>query len=52
MLAPADGPWMFWCTVNLDTKETVFSTTLQEHDAAVAQLNAWMAANANPTPQP
>ena len=52
VLAPADGPWMFWCTVNLDTKETVFSTTLQEHDAAVAQLNAWMAANANPTPQP
>jgi UPF0755 protein len=52
VLAPADGTWMFWCTVNLDTKETVFSTTLQEHDAAVAQLNEWIAANATPTPEP
>jgi UPF0755 protein len=42
---PADGGWIFFVTVNLDTGETVFSNTIGEHDAAVAQLRAWCADN-------
>ena len=44
-LHPADGPWLFFVTVNLDTGETVFSTTVDEHEAAVAQLQDWCAAS-------
>ena len=40
---PADGTWLFFVPVNLDTGETVFSTTVDEHDAAVAQLQEWCA---------
>jgi UPF0755 protein len=39
---PADGPWLYFVTVNLDTGETVFSTTMEEHDAAVQQFLAWL----------
>jgi peptidoglycan lytic transglycosylase G len=39
---PADGPWLFFVTVNLDTGETVFSATVDEHDAAVQQFLAWL----------
>jgi len=42
---PADGPWIFFVTVNLQTGETVFSETVEEHDAAVEQLRAWCAQN-------
>ncbi|WP_253259330.1 endolytic transglycosylase MltG [Subtercola boreus] len=42
---PADGTWVYFVTVNLDTGETVFSTTLDEHNAAVEQYQAWSAAN-------
>ncbi|RWZ61405.1 endolytic transglycosylase MltG [Labedella populi] len=42
---PADGSWLFFVTVNLNTGETVFSNTVSEHDAAVAQLRAWCADN-------
>lgn len=45
VLSPADGTWIFWVTVNLDTGETVFSDTLDEHDAAVQQLREWQAAH-------
>ncbi|MET1016369.1 MAG: endolytic transglycosylase MltG [Leifsonia flava] len=41
-LHPADGPWMFFVTWNLDTGETIFSETADEHDAAVAKWLAWM----------
>jgi uncharacterized YceG family protein len=41
-LHPADGPWLFFVTWNLDTGETIFSTTEAEHDAAVAKWLAWM----------
>ena len=44
-LNPAEGPWIFFATVNLDTGETVFSETIGEHEAAVAQLTEWCAAN-------
>ena len=33
---------MFFVTWNLDTGETIFSETADEHDAAVAKWLAWM----------
>ncbi len=42
---PADGPWMFFVTWNLKTGETIFSTTVAEHDAAVAKWQQWMKDN-------
>ncbi|MFF2276486.1 endolytic transglycosylase MltG [Agromyces sp. NPDC058126] len=39
---PADGPWLFFVTWNLDTGETIFSSTVEEHDAAVEKWLAWM----------
>ena len=44
-MAPADGSWLFFVTVNLDTGETVFTNTIEEHEAAVAQLRSWCDAN-------
>ncbi|SDS65802.1 endolytic transglycosylase MltG [Microterricola viridarii] len=41
-LHPADGPWLFFVTWNLDTGETIFSSTVDEHDAAVAKWLDWM----------
>ncbi|MFF2369463.1 endolytic transglycosylase MltG [Agromyces sp. NPDC058110] len=41
-LHPADGPWLFFVTWNLDTGETIFSATVEEHEAAVAKWLAWM----------
>ncbi|MGN8245509.1 endolytic transglycosylase MltG [Cellulomonas soli] len=45
VLAPADVTYLFWCTVNYETGETVFSDTLSEHNAAIGQLEEWLAAN-------
>jgi len=45
VLAPAEGDWIFWVTVNLDTGETLFATTLAEHQENVALLRAWQAEN-------
>ncbi|SDZ03800.1 endolytic transglycosylase MltG [Herbiconiux ginsengi] len=42
-LHPADGPWLYFVTINLDTGETVFSETADEHAAAVEQLQQWWA---------
>lgn len=39
---PADGTWLFFVTVDLDSGETVFSTTYDEHLQAVAKWQAWM----------
>lgn len=44
---PADGPWLYFVTVNLDTGETVFTNTYAEHEKAVAQWQEWCAANAS-----
>ena len=44
-LHPVDGPWLFFVTVNLATGETVFSETVEEHDAAVQRLRTWCAAS-------
>ena len=44
-LHPADGPWLYFVTWNLDTGETIFSTTSDEHDAAVQKWLDWMDAH-------
>jgi UPF0755 protein len=43
---PKSNDYMYWVTINLDTKETKFSKTLAEHNVYVEQYNAWCAANA------
>lgn len=43
---PADVPFFYWVTVNLDTGETKFSETLAEHSKYVAEYQAWCADNA------
>ncbi|MEN1973964.1 endolytic transglycosylase MltG [Cellulomonas olei] len=45
VLHPADGPWLYWATVNLDTGETKFSETFAEHQTYVDELREWQAAN-------
>ena len=42
---PADGPWLFFVTVNLETGATVFTTTDKEHEKASAQFHRWLKAN-------
>lgn len=44
-LNPEPGSWIYFAAVNLQTGESAFSTTLEEHEAAVAQLNEWCLAN-------
>jgi UPF0755 protein len=44
---PADGTWLYFTTVNLDTGETVFSTTYADQEKAVAQWRSWCTANPN-----
>ena len=43
---PKANDYLYWVTINLDTKETKFSKTLAEHLGYVAQYNAWCQANA------
>ncbi|PZR52750.1 endolytic transglycosylase MltG [Xylanimonas oleitrophica] len=42
---PAEGDWLFWVAVNLDTGETKFATTYEEHLQYVAELRRWQAEN-------
>ncbi|MCC4248794.1 MULTISPECIES: endolytic transglycosylase MltG [Microbacterium] len=44
-MKPADGPWLYFVTVNLDTGETVFTSTYSEHEQAVAQWREWCTDN-------
>lgn len=44
-LNPADGPWLYFVTVNLETGETVFSATLAEHEAAVERFIQYLDEN-------
>jgi UPF0755 protein len=44
-LNPADGKWFYFCTINLETGETVFSETYAQHQVAVEQWLAWMRGN-------
>lgn len=41
-LNPAAGKWLYFCTINLETGETVFSETWAQHEKAVTQWQAWM----------
>lgn len=43
VLAPAEGDWLYWVTINPETKETRFAATLPEHNANVALLRQWEA---------
>lgn len=42
---PKTNQYLYWVTINLDTKETKFSKTLAEHNGYVEQYNAWCEAN-------
>jgi UPF0755 protein len=42
---PADGDWLYFVTVNLNTGETVFTTNIDDHNRAVAQWQAWCTDN-------
>jgi UPF0755 protein len=42
---PADGDWLFFVAVNLDTGETRFTSTAAEHQQAVDELHAWCEAS-------
>jgi len=42
---PVDGPWLYFVTIDLETGETVFSTTYEEHQAAIEQWDAWCKAH-------
>ncbi|WP_213814693.1 endolytic transglycosylase MltG [Glaciihabitans sp. dw_435] len=44
-LHPVAGDWLYFVLVNGDTGETKFSTTLAQHEAAVAQWQSWLAAH-------
>lgn len=44
-LHPAEGKWLYFCTINLKTGETLFSETYAEHGKAVARWLAWMKEN-------
>lgn len=45
VLERADGPWLYFTTVNPDTGETKFATTLAEKDAMDAEFRAWQKAH-------
>jgi UPF0755 protein len=40
-LHPAGGDWHYFVTVNLNSGETKFAQTLEQHNAYVRELNAW-----------
>ncbi len=44
-MKPAEGPWLFFVTVNLNTGETVFTTNADDHQAAVDQWIQWCREN-------
>lgn len=46
-LAPAEGPWLYFVTVDLDTGETLFTADYEEHLRNVEQLNQWQRTNGN-----
>ncbi|HJV98090.1 MAG TPA: endolytic transglycosylase MltG [Arthrobacter sp.] len=42
---PKTNDYLYWVTINLDTKETKFSKTLAEHNVYVDQYNTWCEAH-------
>jgi UPF0755 protein len=43
--APADGPWLYFVTVNPTSGETRFATTFAEHEANVKLFQQWCSQN-------
>lgn len=41
---PVDGPWMFFMPINLETGETAYAVTGEEHEANVQRLAEWCTA--------
>ena len=44
-MSPADGPWLYFVTVNLATGETQFSETYEEHLQGVEKWDQWCKEN-------
>lgn len=44
-MQPADGPWLYFVTINLATGETQFSETLGEHEQGIERWREWCRAN-------
>lgn len=42
---PADGPWLYFVTINLNTGETQFSETYDEHQQGIDKWHAWCREN-------
>ncbi|MEV7630827.1 endolytic transglycosylase MltG [Microbacterium sp. NPDC089318] len=42
---PADGPWLYFVTVDLSTGETQFSETYEEHQRGIDKMRSWCASN-------
>jgi UPF0755 protein len=44
-LNPAEGSWRYFVTVDLETGETKYADTFEEHESNVAELQAWIVEN-------
>lgn len=44
-MSPADGPWIYFVTIDLSTGETQFSETYEEHQAGIEKWRSWCRAN-------
>ena len=44
-ISPTEGPWFFFVPINLQTGETVFTETADQHEAAVETLRQWCRAS-------
>lgn len=42
---PADGPWLYFVTVDFSTGETQFSETYEEHQQGIKKMRAWCSSN-------
>lgn len=47
-LNPADGDWLYFVPIDLETGETAFAATYAEHQQNVAKLRAWCARTNSP----
>lgn len=45
VISPAQGPWLYYVTVDLDTGETLFAQTHAEQEANVEKFKAYCVAN-------
>lgn len=45
ILDPAEGDWLYFVTVDLYTGETLFASTLEEHNANKLKLDEWLEKN-------